>query len=81
MPADLSAADNEEVVAAVRAMEAANRNLETAEGREAGASLQCGPEDIMVVSPPKCGTTWLCQIVHMLRSGGDMSFEEINLVR
>ncbi|KAL4858057.1 Estrogen sulfotransferase [Chlorella vulgaris] len=80
MPADLSAADTEEVVAAVRAMEAANRNLETAEGRQAGASLQCGPEDIMVVSPPKCGTTWLCQIVHMLRSGGDMSFEEINLV-
>ena len=28
----------------------------------------------------RCGTTWLCQIVHMLRSGGDMSYDEINLV-
>jgi hypothetical protein len=67
-------------VAKVRAKDAANANLETAEGRLAGANLAVTPQDIMLVSPPKCGTTWLCQIVHMLRARGDMSFEEINLV-
>ena len=36
-------------------------------------------EDVMIVCPPKCGTTWLCQIVHSLRSGGSEDFEEINL--
>ena len=29
--------------------------------------------------PARCGTTWACQIVQSLRSGGDMGFEEINL--
>jgi hypothetical protein len=53
MPADLSAADCEEVVAKVRAMDAANANLETAEGRLAGANLAVTPQDIMLVSPPK----------------------------
>ncbi|EFN58781.1 hypothetical protein CHLNCDRAFT_59577 [Chlorella variabilis] len=80
MPADLSASDREDVVRTVQKMEEANRNLETAEGRMAGANLRVTQDDIMIVSPPKCGTTWLCQIVHMLRSGGDMSYDEINLV-
>ena len=33
---------------------------------------------MFVVTPPKCGTTWMQQILHQLRSGGDMSFDEIS---
>ena len=36
---------------------------------EGSAALVCGG--------PKCCTTWMQQIVHGLRSRGDMSFEEI----
>ncbi|GMH41151.1 hypothetical protein BSKO_09061 [Bryopsis sp. KO-2023] len=38
------------------------------------------PTDIFVVSPPKCGTTWMQQIVHGLRSGGSMDFDCIENV-
>ncbi len=32
----------------------------------------------VIISPfPKCGTTWLQQIVHSLRTGGDMDFHDI----
>lgn len=36
-------------------------------------------DDVLIGSYPKCGTTWLQQIVHGLRSGGSMDFEEISL--
>lgn len=56
-------------------------NEPTLAGKTKGHQFQPGPEDVFIVSPPKCGTTWVCQIVQSLRSRGDMSFEEINLVR
>ena len=31
--------------------------------------------DVFIASPPKCGTTWVCQLVQTLRSRGDMRFE------
>eukprot|EP00210_Caulerpa_lentillifera_P006178 g5902.t2 len=34
--------------------------------------------DIMVVGTPKTGTTWIQHIMHGLRSGGDMEFEEMS---
>eukprot|EP00968_Pinguiococcus_pyrenoidosus_P022004 scaffold2979_cov243-Pinguiococcus_pyrenoidosus.AAC.5 len=33
--------------------------------------------DVFVVTYPKCGTTWMMQIVHGLRSGGSMDFGEV----
>ena len=37
------------------------------------------PSDVFIVTFPKCGTTWMTQICHMLR-GGDMNFGEITEV-
>jgi hypothetical protein len=35
------------------------------------------PTDVVISPFAKCGTTWLQQIVHSLRTGGDMDFEDI----
>jgi len=43
-------------------------------------SLQTRPDDVFIATYPKCGTTWTQQIVHTLRSGGDMHFDEITEV-
>ncbi|PRW56116.1 sulfotransferase isoform A [Chlorella sorokiniana] len=53
---------------------------ESEEGRIKGYEMQPRSGDVFIASPPKCGTTWVCQLVQTLRSRGDMSFEEINLV-
>ena len=37
--------------------------------------MQPSSGDVFIASPPKCGTTWVCQLVQTLRSRGDMSFE------
>ncbi|PSC71632.1 sulfotransferase [Micractinium conductrix] len=65
--------------AAIQTMIDVLRDQETEEGRMKGYHFKPRSEDVMVVSPAKCGTTWLCQIVQSLRSRGDMDFEEINL--
>lgn len=36
--------------------------------------------DIIISTFPKCGTTWVAQIVHGLRSDGDMSFSNLGEV-
>lgn len=35
------------------------------------------PSDVIISPFAKCGTTWLQQIVHSLRTGGDMDFNDI----
>mmetsp|Transcript_116009 Transcript_116009/g.323109 ORF Transcript_116009/g.323109 Transcript_116009/m.323109 type:complete len:333 (-) Transcript_116009:141-1139(-) len=54
-----------------------NRGMHSAGSVAAGRSFKPRPTDIFVVTYPKCGTTWVTQICHQLRTGGHMDFEEI----
>lgn len=47
---------------------------------ERGKEFQPRPTDVIITPWSKSGTTWLQQIVHGLRSGGDMSFDDISRV-
>jgi len=44
---------------------------------EIAASWVPRPTDVVIATPPKTGTTWLQQLIHQLRTGGDMEFEDI----
>lgn len=52
----------------------------TADGVAAGLAFEPRPDDVVISSFAKCGTTWLQQIVHSLRSNGHMEFDEISQV-
>jgi hypothetical protein len=43
-------------------------------------SYQPRPSDIVISPFGKCGTTWLQQTFHTLRTGGDMDFDDISRV-
>ncbi|MDX1748640.1 MAG: sulfotransferase domain-containing protein, partial [Halobacteriales archaeon] len=44
---------------------------------ETNASFRPRPTDVIISPFAKCGTTWLQQMVHSIRTGGDMDFEDI----
>jgi hypothetical protein len=44
------------------------------------ASYRPRPSDVVISPYSKCGTTWLQQIFHTLRTGGDMDFDDISRV-
>ncbi len=48
--------------------------------RAAALAFRPRPTDVLIATFPKCGTTWLQQIVHGLRTRGSMDFDEITLV-
>lgn len=52
-------------------------NFATDEGWQKGENYNPDPSDVFIVTPPKCGTTWMQQIVHGLRTRGSMDFDEI----
>lgn len=50
-------------------------------GEEIGRSITAyepRPTDVIISPFGKCGTTWLQQTFHQLRTGGDMDFEDIS---
>lgn len=42
------------------------------------ANFQARESDVLITTAPKAGTTWMQQILHQLRSGGDESFSSID---
>jgi hypothetical protein len=54
-----------------------NKGMNSDASVKAGHSFKPRPTDIFVTTYPKCGTTWMTQICHQLRTGGHMDFEEI----
>ena len=54
--------------------------LGTPEGLAAGLALQLRPTDVVISPFAKCGTTWIQQIVHGLRTRGDIDFDDISRV-
>lgn len=56
------------------------KHFATPEGWKHGLDYKPNPTDVFIVTPPKCGTTWMQQIVHGLRTRGSMDFDEITRV-
>jgi|SRR5688572_14549762 len=56
------------------------KHFATPEGWQLGLAYKPDPTDVFIVTPPKCGTTWMQQIVHGLRTRGSMDFDEITRV-
>jgi hypothetical protein len=50
----------------------------SAEGMARGRAFAPRPSDVFIATYPKCGTTLMQQIVHGLRTHGDMDFEDIS---
>mgnify|MGYP001552084253 FL=1 len=44
------------------------------------AGFSARPSDVLINTAPKAGTTWMQQILHQLRSGGDPDFFSIDEV-
>ena len=64
----------------VEEMAARLENFFSQESLRQGLSFRPRPSDVFIATYPKCGTTWLQQIAHGLRTRGDMNFREITEV-
>lgn len=64
----------------IQEMHARLEFFSTPEGWQHGLDYKPDSSDVFIVTPPKCGTTWMQQIVHGLRTRGSMDFEEISCV-
>jgi hypothetical protein len=65
---------------ALELMSARNRHMHSTHSVEYGRSFRPRPSDVFVVTYPKCGTTWVTQICHALRTNANMNFGEITEV-
>lgn len=61
----------------IKQMKTCLGQLLTEYSTEQALNFSAKPDDIFVVTYPKSGTTWMQQIVHGIRSQGDMNFGEI----
>jgi len=59
---------------------AASAALISEEGAARGLAFRPRPDDVIITPFAKSGTTWLQQIVHTLRTGGDEDFDDISAV-
>ena len=66
--------------ASVEQLTGALQRFATEAGAQRGLDFKPDPSDIFIAPYAKCGTTWMQQIVHGLRSGGSMDFDEITEV-
>ena len=55
-------------------------NFRTDASEDAALAFEPDPSDVFIATYPKCGTTWVQQIVHSLRTHGDMDFDDISAV-
>lgn len=61
-------------------MNARMQRMLTPEGIGRGLAFSPRPSDVVISPFGKCGTTWMQQIVHGLRTRGDMEFDDISRV-
>lgn len=61
-------------------MRARTKGMGTDEGRNLGLTFPLQATDVVISPYGKSGTTWLQQIVHGLRTRGDMDFDDISRV-
>ena len=64
----------------IKEMQERFEHFATREGWQHGLDYKATPTDVFIVTPAKCGTTWMQQIVHGLRTRGSMEFDEISRV-
>ena len=53
---------------------------DTSQGIANGLAFRPLPTDVLIAPYGKCGTTWLQQVFHGLRTRGDMDFDDISRV-
>ena len=64
----------------IREMHERFKYFATPEWWQHGLNYKPDTTDVFIVTQPKCGTTWMQQIVHGLRTRGSMDFDEISRV-
>jgi hypothetical protein len=64
----------------VEALNAKFAMMFSEETRQHGLALKLRPSDVVISPFGKSGTTWTQQIVHCLRTAGDMDFDDISRV-
>eukprot|EP00117_Sycon_ciliatum_P019071 scpid60156/ scgid17412/ Sulfotransferase family cytosolic 1B member 1 len=69
-----------DVMLALQKLEVTRSKFGTQRGKQAAMAFEPKSSDVFITTIPKAGTTWMTQICHQLRTGGDMDFGEITEV-